>query len=147
MSFYHDTKDAALLAGVIYTDHFNTRAELQPNNGWVLVLTPKSAEVFKYPLWDIMAHAEIELSVFPRLYRRPEGHKRMEPVVTKQRQASSGEPGSAPSGGATRKVWEIADRIFADKGIDRAAIIEACVAEGINPATAATQFSKWKKTK
>lgn len=57
-------------------------------------------------------------------------------------------PVQAPSKGATKRVWDIADRVFAEVGhIDRAKIIEACVAEGINASTAGTQFSKWRKGK
>jgi len=47
-------------------------------------------------------------------------------------------------------VWEIADKCFADNGNkmpDRKVIIDACVAEEINSATASTQFAKWKKAK
>lgn len=64
------------------------------------------------------------------------------------------EPSSAPSPkGATGRVWLIADRVHQENGggaIDkvlRTKIIEACVAEGINAATAGTQYSKWKATK
>lgn len=47
----------------------------------------------------------------------------------------------------TGRVWEIADRVYVE-GTDwktaRTAIVAACIAEGINEATAATQYSKWK---
>lgn len=55
--------------------------------------------------------------------------------------------------GATGKVWEIADATklefpdVKDPKELRAEIIKRCVEDGINPATAATQFSKWKNTK
>lgn len=51
--------------------------------------------------------------------------------------------------GATGKVWEIADKVKEEnprldaKGL-RPLIIEACVKADINPATASTQYSKWK---
>lgn len=44
----------------------------------------------------------------------------------------------------TKLVWQIADEM-SDK--PRAEIIAACVAAGVNPATASTQFSRWKKSK
>jgi hypothetical protein len=50
--------------------------------------------------------------------------------------------------GATGKVWLIADEFFSKTGaIDRKGIIDACVAAGINQATANTQYAKWKKSK
>lgn len=66
---------------------------------------------------------------------------------------------SAPSappkaGGATAKVWEIADKFFGEDGSQahdmksfRKTVVDACVAEGINAGTAATQFGKWKGSK
>ena len=47
----------------------------------------------------------------------------------------------------TGRVWESADAITGDGPIDRKAIIAACEADGINAATAATQFSKWKNAR
>lgn len=52
--------------------------------------------------------------------------------------------------GATGLVWSIADKVLAEVGSDnmknlRMAVIQTCVDSGIHPATAATQWSKWKK--
>lgn len=50
--------------------------------------------------------------------------------------------------GVTGQVWEIADRLYAAAGNtmpDRKQVMEDCTAAGINSATAATQFAKWKK--
>lgn len=59
-------------------------------------------------------------------------------------------PASRPNSGATKRVWDIADKLtegnFGGKS-GRADIIAACVENGINPATAATQYSKWKKAR
>ncbi len=64
---------------------------------------------------------------------------------------AAGEPSVRPKGTSTTgRVWEIADSLFAAAGNqfpDRKAIIDACIAEGINQATASTQYAKWKKTK
>ena len=64
-------------------------------------------------------------------------------------------PKAPPTKGATGRVWEIADAQYElYKTLDhnnikllRAAVIEACEAEGLNPGTAATQFGKWKAAK
>lgn len=47
-------------------------------------------------------------------------------------------------------VWDIAEKMFIANGNvipERKAFIDACVEEGLHPATASTQFAKWKKTK
>lgn len=66
-------------------------------------------------------------------------------------------PGEAPAvTSTTGKVWVIADRVLATKPAVtsttdwkplRDAIIAACESEGINKATAATQYSKYKASK
>lgn len=50
-------------------------------------------------------------------------------------------------GTATERVWEIADALStaAGKAIERKPVLDAAVAEGINPATAATQYGRWCK--
>lgn len=47
----------------------------------------------------------------------------------------------------TGKVWLIADGITKDSGkpATRKAVVDACVAQGINTSTATTQFGKWAK--
>ena len=63
------------------------------------------------------------------------------------------DPNAPPSrpreAGATGRVWEVADQMFAQvSGMpDRKMVIAAGEAAGINSATASTQFSKWKKAK
>lgn len=54
---------------------------------------------------------------------------------------------SAPVRGATARVWAIADEVGASSRADRSKVIDACVAEGINKSTAATQWSKYAKSK
>lgn len=44
----------------------------------------------------------------------------------------------------TKVVWRIADEMI---GADRKAVVEACVAAGVNKATASTQFYRWQKAK
>lgn len=50
----------------------------------------------------------------------------------------------------TGLVWQLADEAFEKAGNqmpNRADVIAACEAEGINSSTAATQYAKWKKAK
>ena len=54
---------------------------------------------------------------------------------------------TAPSKGATARVWAIADEVGAASRADRSKVIDACTAQGINPSTAATQWSKYAKSK
>lgn len=50
-------------------------------------------------------------------------------------------------GSKTGNVWAIADKISADKQApaDRGAVIAEAKAQGINEATASTQFGRWTK--
>lgn len=82
----------------------------------------------------------------------PESFKRGS--ATGRSSAATSNAGNRPrNAGATGKVWEIADATMAehpaikDPKQLRPLIIEACVKAGINAATAATQFSKWKGSK
>ena len=56
-------------------------------------------------------------------------------------------PSAPKATSTTGKVWMIADRLLATGSTDRKAVIAACVAEGINPATASTQYGKWRASK
>jgi len=53
-----------------------------------------------------------------------------------------------PTRGKTRLVWEIADGLAKD-GVSapRNVIIEACIEQGVNKATAATQYSAWVRAR
>lgn len=74
------------------------------------------------------------------------------PPATEPKPAASAAPRKK---GATKRVWEIADQLVVTGGKPtadpeqlkafRAALIQACEAEGINKSTAGTQYSKWKK--
>lgn len=115
-----------------------------PYNGWVVVLVPRRMD-----LSDLADQAEIQDGT----YRKPPVEKKRpipvrDSAVGGATRAGGGgggaQPGSPPTKGATAKVWEIADGVGK---ADRAAIIAACVAAGINIATAGTQYSKWKKAR
>lgn len=51
------------------------------------------------------------------------------------------------AGTKTGRVWEIADKLSADSGepVARKAVLDAAMAEGINAATAATQYGRWRR--
>lgn len=64
------------------------------------------------------------------------------------------EPGASPETPKPTStcgiVWALGDEMYAANGNqlpERAAFIARCEQEGIHPATASTQFAKWKKTK
>lgn len=45
----------------------------------------------------------------------------------------------------TGRVWDIADQLLQETGeMDRAAVVTACIKEGLNMNTANTQYSHWK---
>lgn len=50
-------------------------------------------------------------------------------------------------GTKTGRVWEIADAMSNDAGepAKRKPVLDAAIAEDINPATAATQYGRWRK--
>lgn len=140
--FYHPTREAAqaVLTGLLDDPRVATGAvQLEPYNGWVVVLVPKPIDIS-----DLGHLAEIQ-----------DGQRRAPPVDKVKPAPVAGNPGksrdgtgAAPVKGATALVWTIADRIVKELGrVDRSAIIAACVAEGINQATAGTQYSKWKKAR
>lgn len=75
------------------------------------------------------------------------------PVVTStegQATSTPSEPrsqGRPKSGTTTGQVWEIADQLSALHADDKAlrkAVVEECVAQGINKSTASVQFGHWK---
>lgn len=147
MNYYHPTKlEAEAVAKELQADPRVSTAmvQLEPYNGWVVVLVPA-----RHDLSDLAERAEIQdgkrrpppvAKVRPRPIADSPGHG------GKARPAGEGGQGggSAPVRGATAKVWEIADGVGK---ADRNAIIQACVAQGINQSTAATQYSKWKKAR
>ena len=48
-------------------------------------------------------------------------------------------------GTITGRVWEIADQLLQETGeMDRAAVVTACIEEGLNMNTANTQYTHWK---
>lgn len=78
-------------------------------------------------------------------YSAPETEK--EPKEPKEPKDPNARPKPTST---TGWVWDICDKLFEEGGNvmpDRKKAIEACVANDINPATASTQYAKWKKAK
>lgn len=76
------------------------------------------------------------------------------PLTPRSHPKPDSKPNPKPpsSKGSTGRVWEIADDVyggFPDTPVKelRALVIQTCTEAGIHPATAATQWSKWKKAK
>ena len=74
-----------------------------------------------------------------------------EPVSREEKKVPR-DPGAPPArpkaASTTGRVWEIADSLMNVNALpERKAVIAACEAEGINPATASTQYGKWKASK
>tara|TARA_Y100000310_G_scaffold281775_1_gene302513 strand:+ start:427 stop:957 length:531 start_codon:yes stop_codon:yes gene_type:complete len=64
-----------------------------------------------------------------------------EPVRDAEGNVVKGYPGA---GTATRAVWDLVDSKVPE-GLSRKEMIDACVAAGINKATASTQYALWRK--
>jgi hypothetical protein len=137
---YHEKKEAAQAAAAELGQDpriANARVAFEPYNGWVVVLIPRFIDCS-----DLADCAEVHDGV-----QRVDPN-RQRPKALPKAPSPKGDVGggkgatSAPSKGATAKVWEIANSL---PGADRKAIMAACISAGINPATAGTQYSKWRK--
>jgi hypothetical protein len=139
---YHPTREAAQeRAAVIAADPrvALTAVQMEPYNGWVVVVVPAL-----YLLEDLAEEVDVQDG---RPRQAPAKHRPVQPRTAPSSPRSAGAAGEAPQApakGATARVWAIGDGIGK---ADRTAIIAACVAEGINASTAATQYSKWKKAR
>lgn len=143
---YHEKKEAAQAAASEMSQDprvANARVAFEPYNGWVVVIIPRFVDCS-----DLVDRAEVHDGV----QRADPARQRPTPIPggTPKAKGRSGDvgggggPTAAPSKGATAKVWQIADSM---PGADRKAIINACVAAGINESTAGTQYSKWRKAR
>lgn len=148
--FFYEKKaeaEAALAISGLEADPrvLYTQVAMEPYNGWHIRVVAKSFPMEE--LWDRVAVYQPDGK---RVSAWPNSKKAIPPLAA----PTVGKPDgavSAPSPkGATGKVWEIADGMHAETPLmasDRARVIAACQAVGINPATAATQWSKWKKAR
>ena len=141
MTKYYKTKEPAQEAArQIQADDDRilwAKAEFEPYNGWVVVVAAKPRDL------SDLAAIGYEIDIAGRRTRDPAKARPTPLAGSALKTAGQGEVGGgqAPRGGITARVWAICD----EKSGDRAAIMAACAAEGINPATAGTQYSRWKK--
>lgn len=93
MTYYHQTKELALAAGKPYEDFFDVSANMTPYNGWVIKLIPKTVEVFKFPLFDLLKLVEIDMTGFNLVTIEPADRKRPAKL---EREKPPAPPRSAP---------------------------------------------------
>lgn len=69
------------------------------------------------------------------------------PMVMRQRQPEQNGIVRPKSGSSCGNVWDIADKITAARGYvaERKDVLEECCKIGINVATCATQYARWRK--
>lgn len=111
MAYYYESKEDALEAGRRYEEYWDVRASLEPYNGWVMVLSPKTMDVFQWPLEPLLAHAELDLTGVRLLARRPPEYVRPDPIPVKQAKESKARRPRTytprPSTPAQKKPWEV----------------------------------------
>lgn len=68
------------------------------------------------------------------------------PAATATKDIQNGVTRPKP-GTISGRIWEITDSLSAQEGfpVARKKVLEAAMAEGINAATAATQYGRWRK--
>ena len=120
------------------------RAIFEPYNGWFVTIVPHYVDCS-----DLADQVEVQDGV-----RRstPSNRKPFPKLPEAPASAGEGAKRGAPSKGATAKVWQIADELHNSESgplvrSDRPRVIAACVEQGINKATASTQWSRWAKAR
>lgn len=105
----------------------------------VLVITCRREELGQEDYLGIPEPFVIE-PITPELF---EGHKPLNPFekATKKPRSSTGERAKSDVESPTKLVWQIADEM---KDAERSAVVAACVARGVNKATASTQYYRWR---
>lgn len=97
MPKYYESKQEAQDAGHKYEEHFDIKLELEPSNGWVIVLVPRSKEVFRWPLYELLTEVEIDLAKFARLSERQGNYRAPQKVhQDKPRRPPSSPPAAPP---------------------------------------------------
>lgn len=74
MTYYHNTEAEAKASVAHLEQYWETYAQLEPYNGWVAVLVPKSNDVYNWPLAPLIEIAELQLGTArhrPSSYKRP----------------------------------------------------------------------------
>lgn len=134
-----------LFGGVVYA----TAAQFVPDRGFVAVLfTETPLPSGSQEGYEVVQRLAPVVTPTPPDWHTPKARTSARPAGGTGTPGGTGAgEGGKPASGATARVWAIADREGATGRADRSRIVAVCVAEGINPATAATQWSKYAKSK
>ena len=128
--------------GVDFVHHVETdwdRSGPTPVKVGVLVINVTKPEI-DAATWDAINRENLLVEpITPSLWSK--GEDKPEP---KARNASTGARAKSDVESPTKLVWTIADSM---PGASRKDIIAACVAKGVHPSTASTQYSKWNRAK
>ena len=95
MTYYHRSKEAAKAAADHLQEWWSVDAQLEPGNGWVPVLRPRSMDVLRYPLYDLLDRFVIDWGKC-QLSRRHSSHKALPTTVAKKPVPKPAAPPKAP---------------------------------------------------
>lgn len=128
--------------GVDFVHHVETdwdRSGATPRKIGVLVINVTKPEL-DAAIWDAINQEGLLVEpITPSLWSK--GDDKPE---AKARNASTGERAKSDVESPTKLVWQIADEMV---GASRKDVIAACVAKGVHPSTASTQYSRWNKAR
>lgn len=129
--------------GVDFVHHVETdwdRTGEKPVKVGVLVINVTKPEI-DAATWDAINREGLWVEpITPSLWSKGDDNA----PTPKPRNASTGERAKSDVESPTKLVWQIADSM---PGATRKDIIAACVAKGVHPSTASTQYSKWNRAK
>lgn len=149
MTYYHPSRDAAQTVAdeIMRTDDrvAHARPELEPDNGWVVVVQPRVLDIT-----DLGDRFEVRHPNGTKLSHAPANKVRYKPPAAKAKSSGSANGGpTRPSGGITARVHAIGDKLKAEGKLnsraDRKVFAGACKAEGIADGTIGVQVGKWFK--
>lgn len=153
MPYYHDRKQEAVNTGLTnYGERFHVAAQLEPYNGWVIILTPKNGwdTLKECDVDDILKHAEIH----GQFRRVPQKAKPAPLLATAGR--AKGQGGSTGGAGAPTRtrgavpphnaaVRAIIEELNPQTGKDRKMIINAAAEKGITRKQTIRVWNDWRK--
>jgi hypothetical protein len=129
----------------------------EPSRSYNETLTDLMVFCSNYPVWQVNRKS---LEYSARIMRKEFTDPPPTAAVSDDSPAPKPQASIPSPKGATGRVWEIAEAKLAEENHGsmtiqallankafRKIVIDACIAAGIHEATAATQWSKWKKSK
>lgn len=139
MTYYHQTKPAALEAGQSrFGAEWFVDAQFEPDNGWVIVLQPRNGytTIQQNDIPDILQHAEIQA-----VLRTKHEKVRYTPPPKAERSSS----GTVGGGSVTHRLKAIFEKVGVESVADRAKFVEAAIADGVNRNSAGAFWAKYTK--